>query len=343
AQQLRCLAVRQRPRGRVPADVRQGLARPRLPDPGSGPGQRRAMPVDGRRGQAGRALPAPGPGDRQGQSGGLGGDGQVRLRHRRLHAGARLLRAPARGRRGDARSLATGVTNRAETGRHGCVRALCSENEERISSVADSPGGCGSAMNANDIETGGKQGAGEQLRRARRAAGLSQADVAARLKMPLRVVQSLETEDWSRLGAPVFVRGQLRSYSKLLGLTIEPVVEAAGVEPVRPPTLTPRTYVAPWQRFAEQAARRFVYIVMTVAIAIPVWLATRPHLDIVAHEGAPLDAPATDATRSPAPAEPATDPHPLVASLAPIPARAPALSLRFSGDSWIEVMDADGK
>ncbi|MDG6347946.1 DUF4115 domain-containing protein [Luteimonas sp. 8-5] len=198
-------------------------------------------------------------------------------------------------------------------------------------------------MNANDIETGGKHGAGEQLRKARRAAGLSQADVAARLKMPLRVVQSLETEDWSRLGAPVFVRGQLRSYSKLLGLTIEPVVEAAGVEPVRPPTLTPRTYVAPWQRFAEQAARRFVYIVMTVAIAIPVWLATRPHLDVVAHEGAPLDAPATDATRSPAPAEPATDPHPLVASLAPIPARAPALSLRFSGDSWVEVMDADGR
>src|SRR5690606_24703751 len=80
-----------------------------------------------------------------------------------------------------------------------------------------------------------------------------------------------------------------------------------------------------------------------VAIAIPVWLAPRPPLGIVAHEGAPLDAPATDATRSPAPAEPATDPHPLVASLAPIPARAPALSLRFSGDSWIEVMDADGK
>ena len=113
-------------------------------------------------------------------------------------------------------------------------------------------------MNAIDKETDGQPGAGERLRQAREAAGLSQADVAARLKMPLRVVQSLEVEDWSRLGAPVFVRGQLRSYSKLLGLTIEPVVEAAGVEPVRPPTLTPRTFTAPWQHFAEQAARRFV-------------------------------------------------------------------------------------
>src|SRR5690606_41824654 len=99
--------------------------------------------------------PGPGPETGQGQSGGPAGDGPVLLRHRRLHAGARLFRAPAGSCRGDAGSLATGVTNRAETGRHGCVRALCSENEERISSVADSPGGCGSAMNANDIETGG--------------------------------------------------------------------------------------------------------------------------------------------------------------------------------------------
>ena len=68
--------------------------------------------------------------------------------------------------------------------------------------------------------------AGDQLRIAREAAGLEQAEVAARLKMPLRVVRSLEEEDWSRLGAPVFVRGQLRSYARLLGIDAEPVVEA---------------------------------------------------------------------------------------------------------------------
>jgi cytoskeleton protein RodZ len=200
-------------------------------------------------------------------------------------------------------------------------------------------------MNENHNESDGQQGAGSRLREAREAAGLSQADVAARLKMPLRVVRSLEAEDWSRLGAPVFVRGQLRSYSRLLGLTIAPVVEASGVAPVEPPTLTPRTFTSPLQRFAEQAARRFVYIVMTVAIAIPVWLATRPHLETVAHDAAPLDVPASNANRLRAPVPGASDdPHPLVASLAPMPAReAPVLSLQFSGDSWIQIMDSDGR
>lgn len=193
----------------------------------------------------------------------------------------------------------------------------------------------------------GAHGCGARLRKAREAAGLSQADVAARLKMPLRVVESLEVEDWSRLGAPVFVRGQLRSYSRLLGLTTSPMFEASGVAPVEPPTLTPRTYTRPLQRFAEQAARRFVYIVMTIAIAIPVWLATRPHLGIVPHDAAPLDVPAFGTIAAPRDqADAADDPHPLVASLASLPARpaaVPALSLRLSGDSWVEVTSRDGQ
>ena len=69
-------------------------------------------------------------------------------------------------------------------------------------------------------------GCGERLRLAREAAGLSVDDVAARLHMPARVVKSLEAEDWSRLGAPVFVRGQVRSYSRLLGLTTAPMMAA---------------------------------------------------------------------------------------------------------------------
>ncbi|MGN6512200.1 MAG: helix-turn-helix domain-containing protein [Lysobacteraceae bacterium] len=196
----------------------------------------------------------------------------------------------------------------------------------------------------------GERGCGDRLRRAREAAGLSRADVAARLKMPVRVVQSLEEEDWSRLGAPVFVRGQLRSYSRLLGLTTAPMMVASGVAPVEPPVLTPRTYTPPVKRFAEQLARRFVYIVLTAAIAVPVWLATRPHLGTIARDAAPLDIPAA-ALGQAAPARPAPvqapaaqEPRALVASIAPLPARdTPTLSLKLHGDSWVQVVGSDGQ
>ena len=195
----------------------------------------------------------------------------------------------------------------------------------------------------------GSRGCGVRLRKAREAAGLTEADVAERLKMPVRVVRSLEAEDWSRLGAPVFVRGQLRSYSRLLGLTTAPMVAASGVAPIEPPVLVPRTFTPPMQRLAEQVARRLVYIVLTAAIAVPVWLATRPHLGNVAHDAAPLDVPANVGAsgRKPQPVDSSpADPSPLVASLAPLPPHAgamPTLSLQFDGDSWIQVTAPDGR
>ena len=203
-----------------------------------------------------------------------------------------------------------------------------------------------------DLDDGipdGSRGCGARLRKTREAAGLTEADVAARLKMPVRVVQSLEAEDWSRLGAPVFVRGQLRSYSRLLGLTTAPMVAASGVAPVEPPVLVPRTYTPPMQRLAEQVARRLIYIVLTAAIAVPVWLATRPHLGVVAHDAAPLDMPANaGAANSSAKTDAVVgaEPSPLVASLTPLPASpvsAPALSLQLTADSWVQVFARGGR
>ena len=189
----------------------------------------------------------------------------------------------------------------------------------------------------------GVAGCGRRLREAREAAGLSLAEVGARLKMPVRVVESLEREDWSRLGAPVFVRGQLRSYSRLLGLTTEPIMTASGVAPVAPSELQPRSYTPPMRHFAEQASRRLVYVVITAAIVVPVWLATRPHLAQVTAQTAPLDVSPSQSTHSTQPSEPAQT---MVASLAPMPAPQPApaaLSLALDAQSWVQVTGVDGR
>ena len=186
-------------------------------------------------------------------------------------------------------------------------------------------------------------GCGERLRAAREAAGLSIDDVAARLHMPARVVQSLEAEDWARLGAPVFVRGQVRSYSRLLGLTTAPMMDALNVGQVEPTTLVSRTHIPKTQWWAEQIGRRLVYIVLTLSLVIPVWV----H---IANTGVPdavatLDGTPETAAAGAGPVAEAT-PRTVVSSMAPVAAPPPAASseivLRAKGATWLEVVAQDG-
>ncbi len=189
------------------------------------------------------------------------------------------------------------------------------------------------------------EGHGERLRIAREAAGLSVDQVAQRLKMPLRTVIALEADDWQRLGAPVFVRGQLRSYAKLLGLPASAFESVVGPAQIQPTALVPRTRTPRLQRIADQVGGRLVYIVITALIVLPVWVATQSHLG-TPEDAAPLDLPGNRIATT-APATPAARPVPatVVASMASLPARqpdAPALSIAFSGDSWVRVIAPDG-
>ena len=210
-------------------------------------------------------------------------------------------------------------------------------------------------MHPNQAAPDGDRGCGERLRRAREAAGLRLEDVAERLKMPVRVVRSLEEEDWSRLGAPVFVRGQLRSYSRLLGLGTATTIEAARVGPVEPPALVTHNFVPRHQRLLEQFSRRAAYIAITVAIAGSVWMGTRTQLSVPAGNVAPLDVPVSVAPAAGGPdavAQVPAERTPLIASMGPTAASVataapvattPVLSVSFAGDSWVEITGRDGE
>jgi len=76
-------------------------------------------------------------------------------------------------------------------------------------------------MNSNQVAPDMGASIGVRLKQAREQAGLSQEDVAASLKIPVKGIRQLESGDPSQLGAPVFVRGQLRSYARLLGVPFD--------------------------------------------------------------------------------------------------------------------------
>lgn len=210
-------------------------------------------------------------------------------------------------------------------------------------------------------------GCGARLRQAREAAGLTLEAVGQQLRMPVQVVKSLEAEQWERLGAPVFVRGQLRSYARLLKVDLGNALEQAHIGPVVPPELVSHTHTPRARRIAENLGRRALYVGITAALAVPLWFATRGHfvdapnlpntasLDVVpaavpvASGALPEQAPAGTPVAAPAARTPAAPSAPYLASLTPVPRPAAAapepagtLNLQFKGDSWVDISAPDG-
>jgi cytoskeleton protein RodZ len=202
-------------------------------------------------------------------------------------------------------------------------------------------------MDSDQAVPGVSAGCGAVLRQAREAAGMSMEQVASQLRMTLRSVANLESDDWTSLGAPVFVRGQLRSYARLLGVDIEPYIEQTPVAAVAPSTLVSHAHTPGYQRLAEQIGRRAIYVAITAAIAVPVWLGTRSHFGNGELAVQSLDVPATiEQTESASPEQAAPKRTPLVASIAslpPAPQAAGALTITFIGDSWVEILATDNQ
>lgn len=67
---------------------------------------------------------------------------------------------------------------------------------------------------------------GEILKQARQGKDLSIAAIATQLNLDLRTIEALESGNLSKLPAPIFVRGYLRGYARLVGVREEEVLAA---------------------------------------------------------------------------------------------------------------------
>ncbi|MEO6913159.1 MAG: RodZ domain-containing protein [Candidatus Baltobacteraceae bacterium] len=65
---------------------------------------------------------------------------------------------------------------------------------------------------------------GERFRAAREARGLSLSDVSEQIRIRSVYLLAIEDENWATIGAPVYIRGFLRTYARFLGLDPEEAV-----------------------------------------------------------------------------------------------------------------------
>ena len=75
---------------------------------------------------------------------------------------------------------------------------------------------------------------GALLREARERAGLSQDDIAGKLKLAPRQIAAIEAGDWNSLPERTFTRGFMRSYARIVGL--DPAIVGLDRSPSQPNT-----------------------------------------------------------------------------------------------------------
>jgi cytoskeleton protein RodZ len=80
------------------------------------------------------------------------------------------------------------------------------------------------------------QSVGAMLKAERERLGLRREQITEKTRMRTQVVEAIENEAWGSLPPPVFVRGFLRAYAKVLGISQEAVIElyAKSVPPESP-------------------------------------------------------------------------------------------------------------
>jgi cytoskeleton protein RodZ len=215
-------------------------------------------------------------------------------------------------------------------------------------------------------------GPGSQLRQARLDLKLAPEDVATMLHLSSRQIVALENDDYANLPGPTYIRGYLRGYAQLLGVSSEPLVESynrtiAARKPVDLGKLSPRPEIRSDHRLVKFATLGVIAVVIGLSA---VWWQEKP----VPEEPVPLpsapvgveddivlpperdsegsvspgsDTPPAVATPTPAPVEPAAP------AVVPAPAAEPPrpaitgpsgrLVLQTTLDCWADVRDANGE
>jgi cytoskeleton protein RodZ len=190
---------------------------------------------------------------------------------------------------------------------------------------------------------------GEEFRGAREARGLTLSDVAERLHIRSVYLAAIEEEDWATIGAPVYVRGFLRTYARYLGIDPESAVARFAATASEAATVRPAAVVHEERPGAE---RRGLSPAAIVAIAIAVIAIGFVGYEFYLYQaGSGRSVPVANASAAPATAPAAAEATPAAAAspeavvrAAPLPSAPPLrqLAVRVTDTSWLRVV-IDGK
>lgn len=188
---------------------------------------------------------------------------------------------------------------------------------------------------------------GERYRAAREARGLSLSDVSEQIRIRSVYLAAIEEERWSAIGAPVYIRGFLRTYARFLGLDPEEVVadfNAAVAPPAREPEGDERPAAARRSPLRGSWLVGIAALVAALLVAFVVYnelTMRRENASPVAVATAAVTAAPSSAGAAPSPAGSlgpgGVSPSPGASGGVPAAAGANSIALVFSAPSWLRV------
>ena len=159
---------------------------------------------------------------------------------------------------------------------------------------------------------------GAALLAERRNQGLSLGDIARQLKLSVRQVEALERDDYATFSGPLFVRGFLRNYAKLLHLEPEALLAAANLAATPVTVGPPAAAYVPVSAANPEGRRKFIAWTVTVVLAIIVLMLLASNVSKDRREPGP--APVAQGPSAPATTPQHADSPPATVLPAPPPA-----------------------
>jgi cytoskeleton protein RodZ len=201
---------------------------------------------------------------------------------------------------------------------------------------------------------GGGVGIGARLRAARERKGQTVLQAAEKLHVDARVLEALEAENFEPLGADVYARGHLRRYAELVGESPAELQELyTNTSPQTRPDLTriPRGERAP--ESARLLLPALLGVIGLTFAGLVWWLLTLPGakprpLPPAMTPAATLSTEAGTAAEAVAPSAPGPLAAPGMSARGAAVALAAGsagqtLTLKFSGESWVQIADGRGR
>ena len=114
--------------------------------------------------------------------------------------------------------------------------------------------------------------AGEQLRHLREQKNLSAQDVANRLNLDTRIIESIESDNFDSLPAATYVRGYLRSYAKILNADADAILAAYNNDAPDAPEIIPEVKHSSQTSSSDKPVKAVTYLIsLSLFILLVAW------------------------------------------------------------------------